>query len=69
MPEIVTLLISALVVGTLDLLNGAVEWYFRYKSAQAQGTHHVYKIWESNCCSTVTEHDHDHDSCHPKPNN
>lgn len=55
MPEVIT--IVTLVATCLTFCAQIFQSYFDYKTAEHNGHSGIYKVYNSNCCSTVIESD------------
>jgi hypothetical protein len=50
-PITITTLVAVILAGITQI----AQLYFDYKMAEHQGGASVYKVYESNCCSTVEQ--------------
>jgi hypothetical protein len=52
-PITICTLVGVIITGITQI----VQLYFDYKVAEHQQAGHVYKVYESNCCSSIKEND------------
>jgi hypothetical protein len=63
MPDI--LLICTLVGTIFTGVTQIIQNYFDYKAAEHNGQSDIYKVYQSNCCSTIEEPNEKELSSHP----
>jgi hypothetical protein len=51
------LTVATLVTVILTGITQLAQLYFDYKRDKHQNSSHIYKLYKSNCCSTITEDD------------